>query len=296
MTKQLRQIAQRVESLVAVEDGKRPVQDLGFISCTHAIDLKHVPFYEPCLILVLSGRKTLFLGDRSICVEAGEFATVPGPSSVDLRNEPDPSTRRYTALIVPFKAEHLERLMRSHNLFYEVNHRPGVLRFEPDDTLFTSIEHYLTTVGNSRLLNHRLMEILLLLSSKKPALLSYALQRGSWAQRVRSIISADLAHSWNLKQVCDRLATSESTLRRHLQREEINFRALLQDLRLSTALMQLLQTSEPIYRIAYDCGYQSVSRFIANFHKRFGVSPGQFRESLSESGRILNVSGKSLHS
>lgn len=292
--KQLSQIAQRVESLVAYADGKRPIQDLGFISCARAVHLKHVPFYEPCLILVLSGRKTLFLGEHSVCVDAGDFATVPGPSSVDLRNEPEALSKRYTALIIPFKAEHLQRLMRSHNLLYEVKGAAGVLKFSPDETLYASIDHYLTTVGNPQLLNHRLMEILLLVATKNPALLSYSLQRENWGQRVRAVLAADLAHEWDLKQVCERLATTESTLRRNLKRENLSFRALIQELRLSSALMQLLQTSAPIYRIAYDCGYQSVSRFSANFHKRFGVPPKQFRESVSESERTLNVSGESV--
>lgn len=293
--KQLGRIAQRVESLVAGGTGKRPIQDLGFISCARAVDLKHVPFYEPCLILVLSGRKMLFQGERSVCVESGAMTTVPAPSSIDLRNEPDSISKRYTALIIPFKAEHLERLMRSHNLLYEVKgDAASILKFEPDETLYASIDHYLTTVGNPRLLNHRLMEILLLLASKNPALLSYSLNRDNWGQRVRAVLAADLAHAWDLKQVCERLATTESTLRRNLKREELSFRALIQDLRLSTALTQLLQTSAPIYRIAYDCGYQSVSRFIANFHKRFGVPPKRFRESVSESERTLNVSGESV--
>lgn len=138
--RQLRQIAHRVESLVAVEDGKRAVQDLGFSSCAHAIDLKHVPFYEPC-------------------------------------------------------------------------------------------DHYLTTVVNPRLPSPD--EILLLLATKDATLLSYSLQKASWGQRVRALIAADLAHAWNLKQVCDRLATTESTLRRDLKQEEVSFRALIQELRLS---------------------------------------------------------------
>lgn len=187
--------------------------------------------------------------------------------------------------------------MRSHNLLYEVKREAsGVLKFEADETLHASIDHYLTTVGNPRLLNHRLMEILLLLASKNSAILSYSLEGESWAQRVRAVLAADLAYGWDLKQVCARLATTESTLRRNLKREGISFRALVQELRLTTALMQLLQTSTPIYRIAYDCGYQSVSRFSANFHKRFGVPPKQFRESVSESERSLTVSGKSMSS
>ena len=294
---ELKQITQQVESLVSGADGKRPVQDLGFISCARKLSLKHVPFYEPCLILVLSGRKVLFPDGRSIPIETGCLAAVPAPSSLNLRNEPDAVSKRYTALIIPFKVEHLERLMRSHNLLYEVKREgAGALKFEADATLHASIRHYLSTVGNARLLNHRLMEILLLLATKNPALLSYSLHRDSWSQRVRAVLSTDIAHAWDLPQVCARLATTESTLRRNLKREDASFRALLQELRLSTALMQLLQTSLPIYRIAYDCGYQSVSRFTANFHKRFGVPPKQFRESASESERTLSGSGKSVPS
>lgn len=88
--KAFRQIALRVETLVSADDGKRPVQDLGFISCARSVHLKHVPFYEPCLILVLSGRKTLFQGNDSFSIESGCLASVPAPSSIDLRNEPDP--------------------------------------------------------------------------------------------------------------------------------------------------------------------------------------------------------------
>ena len=294
---ELKRIVQQVESLVSGADGKRPIQDLGFISTARKVHLRHVPFYEPCLILVLSGRKVMFPDGRSVAVEAGCLAAVPAPSSLDLRNEPDPVSKQYAALIIPFKVEHLERLMRSHNLLYEVKRdAAGVLKFEADATLHASIRHYLSTVGNARLLNHRLMEILLLLATKNPALLSYSLHRDSWSQRVRAVLATDLARAWDLNQVCARLATTESTLRRNLKREDASFRTLLQELRLSTALMQLLLTSAPIYSIAYDCGYQSVSRFTANFHKRFGVPPKQFRESASESERTLTGSGKPMPS
>lgn len=295
---ELKQIVQIVESLVPGGDGanqKRALQDLGFISCANAVHLKHVPFYDPCLILVLSGRKLLFQDQHAISCEKGCVVTVPAPCSIDLRNEPDSDGKRYAALLIPFKVEHIERLTRSHNLLYEVKREgAGILKFEPDETLYASIHHYLTTVGNSRLLSHRLMEILLLLATKNPALLSYSLHRESWSQRVRAVLATDLARSWDLPDVCGRLATTESTLRRNLKRENASFRGLLQELRLTTALMQLLQTSLPIYRIAYDCGYQSVSRFISNFRQRFGVPPKQFRDSMSESERILTGSGKSL--
>jgi AraC-like DNA-binding protein len=296
----MREILRLIESLRSRENGanqKSPLKDLGFISCASAVHIKHVPFYDPCLILVLSGRKVLFDGDRQESCMAGHLLAVPGPSSFDIRNEPDPQLKRYSALIIPFKLDLLERLTRSHSLLHEVQQGPvGVLKFTPDDMLYASIKHYLMTTGSARLLSHRLMEILLILATQKPALLSYSLQRKSWSQRVRTILAADLSLAWDIGQVCSRLATTESTLRRNLKREDTSFRELLYELRLSTALMQLLQTTLPIYRIAYDCGYQSVSRFTSNFHKRFGLPPKELRASMSAQEQIVAASDQSARS
>lgn len=292
----MRDIVQLVDSLRS-EGGanrKSPLKDLGFISCASAVHIRHVPFYDPCLILVLSGRKILFDGDAKVSAEAGTLLAVPGPSSFDLRNEPDPRTKQYSALVIPFKLELLERLTRSHNLLHEVQRQSvGILKYAPDDMLYSSIQHYLTTAGNARLLSHRLMEILLILATQKPELLSYALEQPTWSRRVRAMLAADLAQAWDIGTVCQRLATTESTLRRHLKREDTSFRELLYELRLATALMQLLQTSLPVYRIAYDCGYQSVSRFTSNFRKRFGLPPKALRASVSGTEQNLVASGRS---
>jgi len=280
----------RLLGVTAGGDRRLPLKGLGFLSCTGEVQIRHVPFFDPCLTLVLSGRKTVYHGDKTIHCDAGHLIAQPGPSSVNLCLQPDPRTKRYAALIIPFKAELLDRLVRSHGLVHEVRTEPpGVLAFTPDETLYQSIHHYLITLGNAKLVSHRLMEILLILAGRDPELLSFGLHRELWAARVRAVLSADLAQSWTLAEVCKRLATSERTLRRNLTQEGTSFRALLYELRLASALMQLLQTSLPIYRIAYDCGYRSVSRFTNNFHKRFGVPPKQFREKAGESGQSLTA-------
>ncbi len=289
----MNKIRKTIESLLAgtgETNRKSPLKDLGFLSCASTVHIKHAPFYDPCLILVLSGSKTLFQDGKAVRCPAGSLLAVPGPSSFDLRNEPDPKTKKYTALLIPFKVELLDRLARSHNLVHAVRREPpGVIVFGPDETLHESIRHYLTTLGNAKLLSHRLMEILLILATRNPALLSFGLHRVQWGGRVRAVLSADLARTWTLADVCQRLATTESTLRRHLRREDLSFREVLYELRLASALTQLLQTTLPVYRIAYDCGYQSVSRFTSNFHKRFGVPPKQFRAQASESEQSLTA-------
>lgn len=287
---EINKIIKTLISEACAANSKSPLRNLGFLSCTNTITIKHAPFYDPCLLLVLSGTKTLFTDGKATRCTAGSLLAVPGPSSFDIRNEPDVITKKYTALIIPFKVDLLDRVTRSHSLVHEVRHEAAnVIIFAPENTLHESIHHYLTTLGNAKLLDHRLMEILLILATRNSALLSFGLHRPQWAGRVRATLSADLAHIWTLAEVCKRLATTESTLRRNLRSEDTNFREVLYELRLASALTQLLQTSLPIYRIAYDCGYQSVSRFTSNFHKRFGVPPKQFRAAASDSEQNLTA-------
>lgn len=278
-----------LESLVSKPrrpNGKTPIPGFGFISSASRVDIRHVPFYTPCIILVLSGRKLI---GKMACA-AGDVLTVPAPASYDLRNEPDAHSGLYRALIIPFEHEDVERLRAAHAM--ETSRRPvpiGPLHYDGDANLVDAVKHYLGNHAHASLRKHRLLEILLILATKDRRLLAYPWAQENWAQRVRACLATDLAYAWSIGEVCKLLATSESALRRNLQRETTGFRELLQDLRLSTALTQLLQTSWPIYRIAHDCGYLSVSRFTSNFHKRFGIPPSALRLGVDESEQNLAV-------
>ncbi|MCU7935250.1 MAG: helix-turn-helix transcriptional regulator [Candidatus Thiodiazotropha sp. (ex Dulcina madagascariensis)] len=276
-------------------NGKTQVKGFGLISCGNTVHIRHVPFDTPCIILVLSGRKVMFENGRKIVCDAGGVLCVPSPRSYDLRNEPDPNTGRYRALVIPFQRPHLERLCQAHDL---AGHRPEevpcILHFKNNPLSIAAIEHYLTSGTDNYLLDHRLLEVLLILVREDNRLLAYVFAAKDWSQRVRAVLATDLSRKWEIAEICHRLATSESTLRRHLKREQTGFRDLLSEQRLTSALMQLLQTSLPVTRIAYDCGYQSVSRFSSNFSKRFGLPPSAFRDALNESEHTLTVSGQPI--
>ena len=272
-------------------NGKTQVHNYGLISCANQVHIRHVPFDSPCIILVLAGRKIMFEHGRKVVCEAGSALCVPSPESFDLRNEPDPQSGGYRALVIPFQLSDLEKLSQMHGMTPIGTERfPYILHFHHNPVLLDAVEHYLSTDAESHLLNHRLLELLLILVEQDERLLNYTLSRENWSQKVRAVLATDLSHKWEIGEVCRRLATSESTLRRHLKSEQTGFRDLLSEQRLTTALMQLLQTSLPVTRIAYDCGYQSVSRFSNNFSKRFGLPPSEFRSSVNESEHTLTVS------
>lgn len=270
--------------------GRTPLKNFGLISCDNSVHIRQIPFYEPCIIVILSGRKLIFDAPETMTCEAGTAITVPAPSHFSMRNEIDPRGRYYKALVIPFRDDDLERLRRAHRI--EPADQPrevGILKFAPDPTLVEAVKHYLHSSDDPHLRDHRLLEILLILAKKDARLLAYPFLGESWSRRVRTLLATDIARGWEIGEVCKRLGTSESVLRRHLRAEKAGFRELLAELRLGTALTLLLQTALPIYRIAYDCGYQSVPRFTSNFHKRFGLPPKAFRTTAAETGKKLDV-------
>ncbi|MHC6225956.1 AraC family transcriptional regulator [Pseudomonas sp. X10] len=69
---------------------------------------------------------------------------------------------------------------------------------------------------------------------------------------------------------------SEKTLSRRFVRETgLTFRLWRQRVRLLSAL-PALERGERVTDVALDCGYASLSAFIAAFGKHFGLSPGEF--------------------
>lgn len=275
-------LLQHIESLrlrsVAEFGQDDGLKDLCFVSCKRALSIRHVPFYAPCLILVLNGTKVMIDQQDKVTCSAGQLIAVPAPAGFDLRNEPDPLLRRYLALVIPFRHEHLATLRSAHGLATQpLGEQAGVIRYDVGPTLEATIGHYLDAPANPRLAEHRLMEILLVLLEQNPRLASFLLTRELWSQKVRALLSADLCREWGVDEVCRTLGTSESSLRRHLAHEQTGFRDILRDLRLSAALAQLLGSGHAVSRIATECGYQSMSRFSAAFKERFGLAPKDIR-------------------
>jgi AraC-like DNA-binding protein len=272
-------------------NGKTQIKNYGLISCANRVDIRHVPIDSLCMLFVLEGRKILYEKGREIACRAGEVLTLPSPASFDLRNEPDRRSGRYRCLVIPFRYSDLEALGKIHDIAKSSADRfPAILHFRQHEQMLSALQHYLSTDSQDALLNHRLLELLLILVQQDSRLLNYTLCQESWSQKVRAILATDLSKKWEIAEICQQLATSESTLRRHLKNEQSGFRELLSEQRLTTALTQLLQTSLPVTQIAYECGYQSVSRFSNNFSKRFGASPSEFRNIVNETEHSLTVS------
>lgn len=67
----------------------------------------------------------------------------------------------------------------------------------------------------------------------------------------------------------------------------INFIDSLLELRLGQASRLLIDTTDSISEVAYDCGFNNISNFNRLFKKKKGCTPKEFRESYSVGNRVF---------
>lgn len=83
--------------------GMWPLRNIGVISCYNTLYIQHVSLFEPCVVVVLSGRKTIFgLGEPLVCA-ANSAIAVPGPASFDVRNEIHIDNATRLAALIPLQ-------------------------------------------------------------------------------------------------------------------------------------------------------------------------------------------------
>ncbi|RDD63685.1 AraC family transcriptional regulator [Ferruginivarius sediminum] len=104
------------------------------------------------------------------------------------------------------------------------------------------------------------------------------------AARVAGALQDSPEDGRTLTQWARRVGAGERTLARLFARETgLGFRAWRRRLRLLHALRRLAEGTA-VTTIALDCGYQSVSAFVATFRREFGVSPGRYLTNIEKSG------------
>lgn len=91
---------------------------------------------------------------------------------------------------------------------------------------------------------------------------------------------------WNedlsLSMIAERVHFSVSYLSRYFQKiTSMGFAAYLRKVRLIHARQYLMQGDLSITQIAYDCGFRNPSVFIEAFKQEYGMTPGQFRNGMT---------------
>ena len=105
---------------------------------------------------------------------------------------------------------------------------------------------------------------------------------------VRRILAEELQRGVPaIDVVAARLATTERTLRRRLEREKTTFRALLDETRADLARAYVADASMPLAEVAFMLGFSEPSAFHRAFKRWTRTTPAAFRAGKPQRGRGL---------
>ena len=104
-------------------------------------------------------------------------------------------------------------------------------------------------------------------------------------RRVRSVLDEQYRDPPSVRDLAVLVGLSASRLA-HLFRDEVgmSIRSYVVERRLQMAALLIVQTHERISQIAYSVGFNDVSNFNHSFKRRFGMSPGEYRQAQDKNG------------
>lgn len=238
-------------------------------------------FYEPALLLVLSGRIEFSHGAKPYQLNSPTLLGVIDQGvDADYIKYPATEAASFRSLFISLNADVLDAFYQQFPQYLAgARKNAQITTVELLSNQQDSIRNLLATLENPQISDDRvrlrIFDLLLVLAEQNIRFL-LPQQQGIFP-RLSKLLREAPDKGWTAKVAGDALAMSESTLRRRLRQEGVRFEQLLLDIRMHHALMLIQTTHWNLAQVADACGYKSVSRFTERFRYRFGNSPAQLR-------------------
>jgi len=249
--------------------------------CQQAQTITRMDVSAPMLMFPIVGLKRVTADRQSYSAQPGQILLLPKGLRCDVENVPEPGQRRFLGASLIFDRETIDMFGKAYADRLKGWDLTPRWKAAGSDELSSVIadwithdQTYPTELTQTR---HRLVEILLILARQGLVGNLLLSQSETVSDRITTQFKTDLSRDWSLKDLTRTLAMSERTLRRRLQTENTSFRLLLEDTRLNQGVERVISSDMPIGQIAFECGYQSQSRFAERFRLRFSMSPTELR-------------------
>ncbi len=231
----------------------------------------------PTLILVEEGRKRVQWVGGECTASPGDAVALAAGQVVEISNSPAPHGS-YKARWISWSFETIGAFASSSTSVapFAVATLLPRLTSEFRSAYRSAFDSLLDLAGvPAPVAEHRLREVLVWLQEKGIGFSAAEPERLSL--RLRRLLLNDPGFPWSINEVARYANSSPATLRRRLRSENLSFREILQDVRMSYALTLLHNSEMPVLSIAMAVGYDSASRFSARFRSRFGYLPSDVR-------------------
>lgn len=239
---------------------------------TYEQKLLNVPIAKPLLITVISGDKKLGKTNDIHCA-AGQFVFLSDSPAIDMRNIPKDA--EYFALLIEFEYSDFSGMPIGHA--NQLDYFVGDMAPELENCLGQFVD--CVSWATVDILNFRKREILNLLYSLGHKEVLSIMTGAKISHQLHDLFHDKSFQDITASFICDRLAMSESTLRRKLRAEGTSIQEIKDRARLGHALHLLQTTNDPIGIVSDKCGYHSQSRFTERFKGHFGLTPTELKKT-----------------
>ncbi len=241
-------------------------------TCKQNQFLRNIPILKPVLVVILEGTKEI-VQEKNLISTQGQFLFLAGNNEVTLNNITHKGS--YMSLMIEFEQSDFDILTQP-----STTNKTSCVGSQTE-TLITCLTQYIQWKPSlaKEILKLRRKELLMLLSLQGYSDIASMRETLNTTNTLIDMFKEDIGTRWAIKDVCHKLSTSESTLRRQLRSENASFNDIQNQVKLGYGIHLIQTTKLPILTIAEQCGYQSQSRFTESFKKRFGITPLKLRKT-----------------
>ena len=247
--------------------------------------LLNVPILKPVLIVVLNGEKELGcdnkIDNNKIICHSGRFIFLADNPAINMRNIP--KDNEYFALLIEFELQDFQHIQAVSNnvLSHSFANNENFCMGEITPTLNKCLQQFVewSLYAPQALWPLRRRELMQLLCTMGYENILAMVGNSKIKHKVHALVAEQPAEELSVQYICEKLAMSESTLRRKLKLEGTSTQEIKDQVKLGLGLHLLQTTTEPIGLIAEQCGYHSQSRFTDRFKSRFGLTPSELRKT-----------------
>ena len=212
------------------------------------------------IFAVMEGSLTFYLNEEEHPLKAGELMII---NSNEVHSINSPEENHTAVLQIPLKQfeDYYTELSRLVQEMYSLYIKRGSgyefkIRSFYYDVLYLLVNHYRLDEAREQEVRH---------SRRLDAL-----------ARITSYMREHYQEELKLTEIANMFGYSDAYLSRMFQKyANVNFKTYLQDIRMTYAYRELLNTDKTISQIALDNGFSSSRAFTREFQKRYGILPSE---------------------
>ncbi|EFH6920372.1 helix-turn-helix transcriptional regulator [Escherichia coli] len=260
-----------------------------FITADGELTMKNIKNYQATLVMTNTNEFTLFDDTDSVDIPVNSIAFIEKGIKFNVRvkktNKKEkskpydicPVDRGSIGLILDVFSKNINTHGTSLNHSGTRLLSEKVFSFvasDMDKYIFSSLS---TSRRNNVLFASKIMHLLSMLQCRDKLFLSIvASSSRTFSDKIIEFVENDIQKKWKISDLADLFFCSEITIRKKLEKENINFSQLMLDIRMKHAARRLLQTECNVSAVANSVGISNKSYFIRLFKDYYGVTPKKY--------------------